>query len=109
MEEQCQKKYLKGGNEEMCRRLTTILLAFLVFMLVFSVSVFAGKGGNLDPERKVAGLKVISWSEPLRLDTLSLNTSCIPESYSLLVVSRIPPEADSLKMNAPSSYYTNLL
>ena len=48
------------------------------------------------------------WSEPLRLDTLSLNTLCIPESYSLPITSRIPPEADSPKMNATSSYYTHL-
>jgi len=48
------------------------------------------------------------WSEPLRLDTLSLNTPCIPESYSLPVASRIPLEADSPKKNATSSYYTHL-
>ena len=49
------------------------------------------------------------WSEPLRLDTLSLNTPYIPESSSLPVASRIPLEADSLKMNATSYYYTHLL
>ena len=49
-----------------------------------------------------------TWSEPLRLDTLSLNTPCIPESYSLPVASRIPLEADSPKKNATSSYYTHL-
>jgi transposase-like protein len=51
----------------------------------------------------------IEWSEPLRLDTLSLNTPYIPESYSLPITSRIPLEADSLKRNATSSYYTHLL
>lgn len=49
------------------------------------------------------------WSEPLRLDTLSLNTPCIPESHSLPITSRIPLEADNLKMNATSYYYTHLL
>jgi len=49
-----------------------------------------------------------NWSEPLRLDTLSLNTPCIPESHSLLITSRIPPEADNPKRNATSSYYTHL-
>ncbi|MCK5766822.1 MAG: hypothetical protein KAH35_00395, partial [Candidatus Atribacteria bacterium] len=29
------------------------------------------------------------WSEPLSLDNLSLNTPCVPESYSLPVASRI--------------------
>ena len=48
------------------------------------------------------------WSEPLRLDTLNLNTPCIPESYSLPVASRIPLEADNPKRNATSSYYTHL-
>jgi|SRR5665648_167007 len=32
--------------------------------------------------------KPIKWSEPLRLDTLSLNTPCIPESYSLPITQR---------------------
>jgi len=50
-----------------------------------------------------------AWSEPLRLDTSSLNTPCIPESYSLPITSRIPLEAGSLKMNATSYYYTHLL
>ena len=49
------------------------------------------------------------WSEPLRLDTLSLNTPCIPESFSLPITSRIPLEADNPKRNATSSYYTHLL
>jgi len=49
------------------------------------------------------------WSEPLRLDTLSLNTPCIPESYSLPITSRIPLEADNPKRNATSYYYTHLL
>ncbi len=48
------------------------------------------------------------WSEPLRLDTLSLNTPYIPENYSLPATSRIPLEADTLKRNATSSYYTHL-
>jgi len=48
------------------------------------------------------------WSEPLRLDTLSLNTPYIPENYSLPITSRIPREADSPKRNATSSYYTHL-
>jgi len=50
-----------------------------------------------------------AWSEPLRLDTLSLNIPCIPESYSLPVASRIPLEADNPKRNAISFYYTHLL
>ncbi len=49
------------------------------------------------------------WSEPLRLDTLSLNTPYIPESYSLPVASRIPLEVDSPKRNAAPFYYTHLL
>ena len=53
-------------------------------------------------------LKQKVWSEPLRLDTLSLNTPCIPESYSLPATSRIPLEADTPKRNATSSYYTHL-
>ena len=48
------------------------------------------------------------WSEPLRLDILSLNKPCISESYSLPITSHIPPEADSPKRNATSSYYTHL-
>jgi len=48
------------------------------------------------------------WSEPLRLDTLRLNTLCIPESYSLPITSRIPLEADTPKRNATSYYYTHL-
>jgi len=52
---------------------------------------------------------VFDLSEPLRLDTLSLNTPCIPESYSLPITSRIPLEADNPKRNATSSYYTHLL
>jgi len=48
------------------------------------------------------------WSEPLRLDTLSLNTPCIPENYPLPITSRIPPEADTPKRNATSFYYTHL-
>jgi len=48
------------------------------------------------------------WSEPLKIDNLSLNTPCIPESYSLPITSRIPLEADSPKRNATSSYYTHL-
>jgi len=47
--------------------------------------------------------------EPLRLDALSLKTSYIPESYSLPITSRILLEADNLKMNATSYYYTHLL
>ena len=54
-------------------------------------------------------MKAPHWSEPLRLDTLSLNTPCIPESYSLPITSHIPLEADSPKMNATSYYYTHLL
>ena len=57
---------------------------------------------------KVSPEDILDWSEPLRLDTLSLNTLYIPESYSLPITSRIPPEADSLKRNATSSYYTHL-
>ena len=52
--------------------------------------------------------KIKSWNEPLGLDTLSLNTPCIPESYSLPATSRIPLEADTPKRNATSSYYTHL-
>ncbi len=44
----------------------------------------------------------ILWIEPLRLDTLSLNTPYIPESYSLPVASCIPLEADSPRRNRPS-------
>jgi len=58
--------------------------------------------------RVVRNHQVEMWSEPLRLDTLSLNTPCIPESFSLPITSRIPLEADSLKMNVASSYYTHL-
>jgi len=49
------------------------------------------------------------WSEPLRLDNLSLNTPYIPENYPLPITSRIPLEAYSPKMNATSFYYTHLL
>jgi len=52
---------------------------------------------------------ISKWSEPLSLDTLSLNTPYIPESYSLPITSHIPLEADSPKRNATSSYYTHLL
>jgi len=62
----------------------------------------------MDPTLPHSGLISGNWSEPLRLDTLSLNTPCIPENYSLPIASRIPLEADSLKMNAASSYYTHL-
>ncbi|MBA7582617.1 hypothetical protein ES695_07765 [Candidatus Atribacteria bacterium 1244-E10-H5-B2] len=61
--------------------------------------------------RKTVGyIKAVDkvWSEPLMLDTLNLNTPCIPESYSLPITSRIPLEADSPKRNATSSYYTHL-
>ena len=52
--------------------------------------------------------EIFKWSEPLRLDILSLNTPCIPESYSLPITSRIPLEADSPKRNATFFYYTHL-
>jgi len=63
-------------------------------------------GNALDSQKNVG--MMAGWSEPLRLDTLSLNTPGIPESYSLPVISHILLEADSPKMNATSSYYTHL-
>ena len=70
------------------------------------VWVFAGI--KIIKERLPFSMLGIDWSEPLRLDTLNLNTPCIPESYSLPITSRIPLEADSPKRNATSSYYTHL-
>ncbi len=72
-------------------------------------------GTYIDPEDKKIDILIVYlqkettlWSEPLRLDTLSLNTPCIPESHSLPVASHIPLEAGSPKRNATSSYYTHL-
>jgi len=48
-------------------------------------------------------------TELLRLDTLSLNTPYIPESYSLPTTSHIPPEADTPKTKTNSFYYKHIL
>ena len=63
---------------------------------------------NEDMEGETVKAAGAIWSEPLRLDTLSLNTPCVPESHSLPVASHIPLEADTLKRNVTFSYYTHL-